>query len=202
MSKDPLLGGKPGVIQRVQVPLMRYFAVDGQGAPGGDVYSTAVAALYALAYGTRFAGKALGHDDKVGPLEGLWWADDMAAFLNGERDMWRWTMMIRAPGWLDDATFETVREAAVTKRRRDKPAVAEALAGVALKEMHEGDCLQALHLGPYADEAPLIARMHAQAAADGLALHGPHHEIYLSDPNRTAAEKLKTVIRQPVRAQA
>lgn len=202
MSKDPLLTGKPGIIQRVQVPPLRYFAIDGQGAPGGDVYGTAVAALYGLAYGARFAGKALGHDEKVGPLEGLWWADDMAAFLTGDREVWRWTMMIRAPEWLDDAALTQLRAAAIAKRRKDKPEVAEALAEVALKVVDEGECLQALHLGAYADEAPLIARMHAQAAEQGLALHGQHHEIYLSDPNRTTPEKLKTILRQPVRAKS
>jgi len=68
---DTLLKGKPGVIARVEVPAMRFFAIDGQGVPGGPVHVAAVGALYALAYGARFAGKARGHDEKVGPLEGL-----------------------------------------------------------------------------------------------------------------------------------
>ena len=89
MAKDPLLSGKPGVVEFVQVPPLTYLAIDGQGAPGGAAYAQAVAALYALAYGARFAGKTKGHEDKVGPLEGLWWADDMAAFLTDARDHWR-----------------------------------------------------------------------------------------------------------------
>lgn len=196
---DPLLKGKPGVITRVEVPPIRCFAIDGQGAPGGATHVAAVGALYALAYGARFAGKARGHDEKVGALEGLWWADDYAAFqTGGDRAQWRWTMLIRAPDWLDEDALAGLRAAAQAKRK-DKPEVAEALGRVRLEVLDEGLCLQAMHLGPYADEGPLIARMHAEAEADGLALAGHHHEIYLSDPSRTAPEKLKTILRQPVR---
>ena len=196
---DPLLKGKPGVIARVEVPPKRYFAIDGQGAPGGAVHVAAVGALYSLAYGARFAGNAQGHDEKVGPLEGLWWSEDYAVFQpGGDREAWRWTMLIRAPDWLDAGAFDGLRAAAVAKRK-DKPEVAEALGRVALRVLDEGLCVQALHLGPYADEGPLIARMHAEAEGAGLVLAGHHHEIYLSDPSRTAPEKLKTILRQPVR---
>lgn len=192
---DPLLTGKPGRIDRVTVPPMRFFAIEGQGAPGGEAHAAAVAALYPLAYGARFAGKARGHDEKVGPLEGLWWSEDYAVFQpGGDREAWRWRMLIRAPGWLDPAAFEDLRRAAIAKKGEG------VFAQVTLWPLDEGLCLQALHLGPYADEGPLIARIHAQAAAEGLALSGLHHEIYLSDPRRVAPEKLKTILRQPVRA--
>ncbi len=193
---DPLLSAKPGRIDRVTVPPMRYLAIEGQGAPGGAAYGLAVGALYSLAYGARFAGKALGHEEKVGPLEGLWWADDMAAFTGGEREAWRWRMLIRAPGWLTGEALEGLRGTAARKR----PDLAGALGRVQLWSYDEGLCLQALHVGPYADEAPLIARIHAEAVAQGLALGGHHHEIYLSDPSRSAPEKLKTILRQPVQA--
>ncbi|MCB1389498.1 MAG: GyrI-like domain-containing protein [Rhodobacteraceae bacterium] len=198
---DPLLTGKAGRIDRVSVPAMRYLAIDGQGAPGAAAHVAAVGALYGLAYGARFAGKARGHDEKVGPLEGIWWSEDYAAFQpGGDRGVWRWRMLIRAPAWLDAPALEELRAAALAKRRKDKPEVAEALPRVLLAELDEGQCLQALHLGPYADEGPLIARMHAEAQAAGLVLAGLHHEIYLSDPSRVAPEKLKTILRQPVRA--
>ena len=201
--KDPLLTGKAGRIDRVEVPAMRFFAIEGQGEPGRAGYAAAVGALYALAYGARFAGKAQGHDEKVGPLEGLWWADDMSVFrAGGDRESWRWRMMIRAPLWLDPDGVEALRETAIAKRRKDKPEVAEALPGVQLWPYAEGLCLQALHIGPYADEGPLIARLHTEATAQGLALTGHHHEIYLSDPGRTAPEKLRTILRQPVAAEA
>ena len=191
---DPLLTGKPGRIDRVTVPPLTYLAIDGQGAPGGPAHVTAVSALYTIAYTARFAGKKLGHEQKVGPLEGLWWADDMAVFLTGTRDDWRWRMLIRAPDWLDAAAFDTQRTAALRK----SPDLAEALRRVELMTVDEGDCLQALHLGPYADEGPLIARIHQTAASLDLPLRGQHHEIYLNDPSRTAPERLKTILRQPV----
>lgn len=193
---DPLLTGKPARIDRVTVPPMTYLAIEGQGAPGGPAHATAVSALYTLAYTARFAGKKLGHEQKVGPLEGLWWADDMAVFLTGVRDDWRWRMLIRAPDWLDAAAFDTQRTAALRKA----PDLAEALRRVDLLTFEEGDCLQALHLGPYADEGPLIARIHQTAASLDLPLRGRHHEIYLNDPSRTAPERLKTILRQPVGA--
>jgi len=192
---DPLLTGKPGRIDRITVPPMTFLAIDGQGAPGGPAHWASVSALYSLAYGARFAGKARGIDQKVGPLEGLWWAEDMGDFLSGRREGWRWRMLIRAPDWLDDGALDALRAAALRKR----PELAEALARVLLSDLDEGDCLQALHLGPYADEGPLIARLHAEAAAQGLALTGRHHEIYLNDPSRTAPDRLKTILRQPVR---
>lgn len=190
---DPLLTGKPGRIDRVIVPPMTYLAIEGQGAPGGPAYVAAVGALYPLAYGARFAGKARGFDDRVGPLEGLWWAEDMGDFLTRRQETWCWRLMIRAPGWLDAAALEELRD----KARKKAPGN-EALGRVTLWPYDEGLCLQALHLGPYADEGPLIARLHAEAAAQGLALTGRHHEIYLSDPGRTAPERLKTLLRQPV----
>ncbi len=198
MTQDPLLTGKSGRIDRVMVPAMGFFAIDGQGAPGGAAYALAVSALYTLAYGARFAGKARGHAIKVAPLEGLWWAEDMAAFTQGQRDDWHWRMMIRAPSWLGAGALDDLRDAAARKKAK-QPGLVAALQRVTLTPFDEGLCLQSLHLGPYADEGPLIARLHAEAEAQGLALRGRHHEIYLSDPTRAAPETLKTLLRQPVR---
>tara|TARA_R110002072_G_scaffold302723_1_gene487960 strand:- start:626 stop:1234 length:609 start_codon:yes stop_codon:yes gene_type:complete len=198
MAKDPFLSGKSGRIDLIEVPEMRYFMIDGAGPPEGPVYSAAIEALYALAYGARFQGKALGHDEKVGPLEGLWWADDYSAYTDGRREEWLWTMMIRAQSWLDESILDGLRDTAMAKRKK-KPVTAEAISRVGLRSLTEGACLQALHVGPYSDEAPLIARMHDQEMpARGLRRRGKHHEIYLSDPRRVAPEKLKTLIRQPV----
>jgi len=198
MAQDPLLKGKAGRIDLVEVPELRYLTVEGQGSPESSAYADAVQALYTVAYGARFRGKDLGHDEKVGPLEGLWWADDMTAYAKGQRDVWRWRMMIRSPSWLDQVTLDALRQVALTKRK-GMPGVVDALSRLTLTPLLEGTCLQALHVGPYSDEAPLIARMHNEdMPARGLKPRGLHHEIYLSDPRRTAAEKLKTIIRQPV----
>lgn len=200
MATDPLLKGKAGHIDLIEVPPMRYLAIEGQGAPESAAFAQAVQALYTLAYGARFAGKALGHDEKVGPLEGLWWAEDYAAYTeDGRREEWAWRMMIRAPSWLTEATFTDLRAKAAAKKQKDAPGLVPVLDRVALFDLDEGLCLQALHLGPYSDEAPLIAGMHDGMPAQGLEPSGLHHEIYLSDPRRVAPEKLKTLIRQPVR---
>ena len=107
-------------------------------------------------------------------------------------------MMIRAQSWLDESILDGLRDTAMAKRKK-KPVTAEAISRVGLRSLTEGACLQALHVGPYSDEAPLIARMHDQEMpARGLRRRGKHHEIYLSDPRRVAPEKLKTLIRQPV----
>lgn len=200
MARDPLLTGKAGRIDLIEVPPMTYFAVEGQGAPGCTAYGAAIEALYSLAYGARFQGKALGHDEKVGPLEGVWWADDMAAYTEpGRREEWRWQMLIRAPSWMTAEALGPLRDAALNKRK-DKPETLAALQALTLLRLDEGPCLQALHIGPYADEAPLIARMHRdEMPARGLVPTGLHHEIYLSDARRVAPEKLRTLIRQPVR---
>lgn len=180
--------GKAGRIDRVALPEMSFLRVDGQGDPNtSPAYAAAVQALYGLSYGVKFAAKAsFGRDHVVAPLEGLWWAEDMADFTSGRREGWRWCMMIRQPDWISEAMLDEVRRAkAIT-------------APVRLDRLAEGLCLQTMHLGPYADEGPTIARLHAEIAAQGLRPTGYHHEIYLGDPRKTAPEKLKTLIRQPV----
>ncbi len=200
MAKDPLLTAKVGRIDLIEVPPIIYFTVDGQGAPGSEAYVAAIEALYSVAYGARFHGKTLGHEEKVGPLEGLWWADDYTAYTEGRRDEWRWSMMIRTPSWMNDTSLDDLRDVAL-KKRADKPLTVQALCGLELRLIDEGQCLQALHIGPYTDEAPLIARMHNEAMPEhGVVPNGLHHEIYLSDARRVAPEKLRTLLRQPVRA--
>lgn len=200
MARDPLLSGRPGEVAAVTVPPADYLAIDGQGAPEGPAFSAAIEALYTLAYAARFRGKAQGHDETVGPLEALWWAGDMAVFARGDaRESWQWRALIRAPSWLDAAGFEGLRAEALRKRA-DRPGTVAALGLAALVRLEEGDCMQALHVGPYSEEGPLIARIHAEIAARGMKLAGLHHEIYLSDARRTAPGKLRTILRQPMRA--
>lgn len=198
-----LYAGKVGRFDRVLVPVLPFLMVDGIGDPNTSVdYGRAISALYGLSYGLKFAAKAaLGRDHVVGPLEGLWWADDMADFQAGRRDRWRWTMMIRQPEWITPAMLDSVRAALLAKLAKDSaPATsAEVVAAVRLERFAEGDCLQTLHLGPYADEAPVISHLHTvELPGRGLRPTGHHHEIYLSDPRRVAGAKLKTILRQPV----
>jgi len=179
----------------VDVPEMRFLMVDGEGDPNtAQAYQEALEALYSVAYTIKFTLKQdpQTEDYVVPPLEGLWWVEDVAQFTMADKDAWSWTMMVVQPEWV---TPETVEEARVEAgRKKDLPA----LSGLRFEPYYEGLAVQILYLGPWADEGPTIARMHTFAEEQGYALQGKHHEIYLSDPRRTAPEKLKTVIRQPI----
>ncbi|HSG25739.1 MAG TPA: GyrI-like domain-containing protein [Anaerolineales bacterium] len=181
-----------------EVPAMQFLMIDGQGDPNTALeYQQALSALYAVAYKLKFISKQqLGRDYVVPPLEGLWWAEDMQAFTSlRDKDQWFWTMMIMTPEWISEGLFrDTV---AVVGEGKEPPA---ALEKVRLESYHEGLSAQILHIGSYDDEAPTLARLHHEwMPAHGYTFNGKHHEIYLSDPRRVAPEKLKTVLRQPVR---
>ncbi|MCC6629098.1 MAG: GyrI-like domain-containing protein [Chloroflexi bacterium] len=178
----------------VDVPPLTCLMIDGAGDPNtAPVYGQAVGALYSLAYAVKFAVKrASGEDFAVMPLEGLWWAADMTDFATGQRDRWQWTLLIVQPPAVTAALVETVR--ADVARKKALPA----LATVRLDTLAEGLCAQILHIGPYAAEAPTIARLHTWIDEQGYTRAGHHHEIYLGDPLRTAPERLRTILRQPV----
>jgi DNA-binding PadR family transcriptional regulator len=183
----------------VDLPEQRFIGIDGKGNPNtSEEYTRAVEALYAVAYTIKFAAKHAGERDfVVGPLEGLWWADNPEAFVAGDKDSWQWTMLISQPDWITEDAIEDAKRAALKKKKL--PAI-EKIRRVVLTE---GRCAQALHVGSYADEAPLLARLHDEyLAANDLRMSGLHHEVYLGDPRKTAPEKLRTVLRQPVRSLA
>lgn len=183
-----------GAFVVVEVPRLNFIKVDGKGDPNtAAAYGTAVQWLYTMSYTLKFASKAEGRDYGVAPLEGLWWAEDMASFTAGKKDDWLWTAMIMQPDWIDAARYA----AALDKARAKLGDPPESLR---LEPFEEGLSVQTMHIGPYSAEGPTIARLHGEfLPANGLVENGHHHEIYISDPGRTASEKLKTVIRQPVR---
>jgi hypothetical protein len=187
----------PKTFTTVDVPPMNFLMIDGHGDPNtAQVYKDAVEALYAVAYKIKFASKKdLGQDYVVPPLEGLWWAEDMDTFtINRDKSTWDWTMMIMQPEWITQEMVEqAVQQVAKSK---DLPA----LPRLRLETYHEGLSVQILHVGTYDNEGPTLARLHHEyLPQNGLIVAGKHHEIYLSDPRRTAPEKLKTVLRQSVR---
>ena len=186
----------PRTFTLVEVPEMQFLMIDGHGDPNtAQEYKDAVEALYAVAYKVKFASKkALDEDYTVPPLEGLWWAADMATFVSRDKSAWDWTMMIMQPDWIAaQIVEEAVRQVAKSKGL-------PALPKLRLDTYHEGLSVQIMHVGSYDDEAPTIARLHDEFLPEnGLTEAGKHHEIYLSDPRRTAPEKLKTVLRQPVK---
>lgn len=180
----------------VDVPPMTYLAIDGHGDPNtSPAYAQAVESLYTAAYAIKFAFKArTGDDFVVGPLEGLWSSTDDESFVHGRKDVWDWTMLIPLPEPVstDDATQGLDRAA------QKKPQLP--IASVRPLRMEEGRCLQILHLGSYDDEAPTLARLHTVVMPErGVTWNGRHHEIYLSDPRKVAPEKLRTVLRQPIK---
>lgn len=178
----------------LEVPSLRYLMIDGHGDPNtAPEYTEALQALYAVSYAAKFALKRAGGPDlAVMPLQGLWWADDLGAFTAGDKDAWDWTMMIMQPDEVPPDLLEQARVTAATK------APARALDRLRVDRLAEDRAAQVLHVGPYADEGPTIARLHAFVAEQGLQLTGRHHEIYLGDPRRAAPEKLRTIIRHPV----
>jgi hypothetical protein len=181
----------------VDVPEMQFLMVDGHGDPNTAAeYQDAVEALYAVAYKIKFISKKeLEKDYTVPPLEGLWWAEDMSTFVSRAKSEWDWTMMIMTPDWISSEIF---KRAVDEVRKAKNPA---ALDLVRSEEYAEGLSAQIMHIGSYDDEGPTIARLHNEfLPANELVENGKHHEIYLGDPRRTAPEKLKTVLRQPVRA--
>ena len=180
----------------VDVPPMQFLMVDGQGDPNtAQAYQDAMQALYGAAYTLKFISKLeLGRDYVVPPLEGLWWVDDMNLFSEESKDDWQWMSMIMTPDWITQEVFK--QAVAEVERKKNPPALDK----LRLETYHEGLSVQIMHIGPYSEEGPTIARLHNEfIPQNGLVENGKHHEIYLSDPNRTAPDKLKTVIRQPVK---
>ncbi len=177
----------------VDVPPMRFLMLDGHGDPNTEPrYRDVVEALYSLAYTLKFAVRAESEVDfAVHPLEGLWWLADGYDFTAARKADWDWTMMIAQPEFVTARLVEEARTKAIAKK--GLPVLGE----VRFEEFAEGRCAQLLHVGPYADEGPVIAGLHEFIHGLGGELTGRHHEIYLGDPRRTAPERLRTIIRQP-----
>ncbi len=181
----------------VDVPAMNFLMIDGEGDPNTSKdFQAAMEALYSMSYTLKFAlkfGKYGGkkYDYSVMAPEGLWWVDDMTQFSTEAKGMWKWTVMIMQPDFITRSMFTAARKEVAEKRN---PA---ALSKVRFAKYKEGSSAQIMYIGKFADEGPTIQRLHEFIKESGHQLRGKHHEIYMSDPRRTAPEKLKTVIRQP-----
>ncbi len=187
---------KHGQFRILDVPAMQYLMIDGHGDPNtSPSYADALAALYPIAYKLKFASKReLDRDYVVPPLEGLWWAEDMASFTTGRNKAeWDWTMMIMVPDWVEAKLVDQAREQAGKKNPPHR------LDEVRFETLFEGQCVQTLHIGSYDGEADVLAEMHNEfIPSHSMTMTGKHHEIYLSDPRKVAPEKLRTILRQPV----
>jgi len=178
----------------VEVPPMNFLMIDGRGHPSeAEEYHTYMQALYGLSYTIKFASKQrLGIDYVVMALEGLWWSEDAAELNMDDKINWYWTSMMMQP---DHITAEFVEEARQELAAKKDP---PALDRIRFERFEEGLSAQIMHVGPYDAEAPTIERLLAFIRENGYELRGKHHEIYLGDPRRTAPERLKTVLRQPI----
>jgi len=182
--------------EMVDVPEMPYLMVDGQGDPNtSQDFMDAMQALFTVGYTMKFMLKKRPEnplDFGVMAPEGLWWTEG-EGFDYTHRDGWRWTLLMPLPDAVTEADFAAACEE-VRRKKKDVPALGK----LRYERWCEGPCAQIMHLGPYCDEPPTIERLHAFIAEQGHSLRGKHHEIYLSDPRRTAPEKMKTILRQPV----
>ena len=171
--------------------------IDGMGSPGDSKeYQDALAVLYPIAFKTKFLSKAKGKDYVVPPLEGLWWADDMKDFIKGDRDKWKWTMMIMQPDWITNEMFKK----AIEETKQKKPELSKLLPKLRLEKYKEGKAAQIMHVGPYSEEGPTVQKVHEFIQNEGGTFDGhnqKHHEIYLSDPRKANPATMKTVLRQP-----
>ncbi|MBY8989315.1 MAG: GyrI-like domain-containing protein [Candidatus Lokiarchaeota archaeon] len=187
-AKDPVI---------IEVPEMQFLMIDGMGSPGdSQEYQDALSVLYPVSFRTKFLSKAKGKDYVVPPLEGLWWADNLNDFTEGNRDKWKWTMMIRQPDWI---TQEMIDEA-ITITKDKKPELLKLLPKLRLEKYKEGKAAQIMHIGPYSEEGPTVQKVHDHIQKEGGKFDGlkaKHHEIYLSDPRKANPATMKTVIRQP-----
>jgi hypothetical protein len=180
----------------VDVPEFPSLMVDGVGDPAvSQDYKDAIEALFAVSYSLKFMVKKgkLAVDYGVLPLEGLWWADDMNSFASGKRDVWKWTAMIMQPKFITKQMF--LDAVAQVEKKKNLPALSKMRFEIFL----EGLSAQVMHIGPYSEEKANIEKIHGFIKENGYVVAGKHHEIYLSDPRKAAPEKLKTILRQPMK---
>lgn len=184
-------------VKIVEVPEMQFLMIDGMGSPGDSKeYQDALAALYPIAFKTKFLSKAKGKDYVVPPLEGLWWADNLEDFKEGNRDKWKWTMMIMQPDWITQDMINI----AISITKEKKPELSDLLPKLRLEKYKEGKAAQIMHIGPYSEEGPTVQKVHDFIKKEGGSFNGhdkKHHEIYLSDPRKANPATMKTIIRQP-----
>jgi hypothetical protein len=184
----------PSKMEIIDVPEMSYLMIDGSGDPGvSKEYKDAIEALYPVSYALKFmVKKGKGIDYGVMPLEGLWWADDMSAFVNGDRASWKWTSMMMQPEFI---TKEMVAEAL---EQVSKKKTLPSLSKIRFERFGEGRSAQVMHLGPFSGEGTTVKTLHDFIGQSGYRICGKHHEIYMSDIRKVAPERMKTVIRQPI----
>ncbi len=184
----------------VEVPEMNFLMIDGEGDPNtSHEYQDAMEALFPVSYKVKFTSKnEKSQDYVVMPLEGLWWVDNMEDFTVEDKTGWKWTVMIRQPDFIGKRIIESaIKE---VEEKKNPPSLSK----IRFEKFHEGRSAQIMHIGPYSEEGPTVKKLHNFIHEKGYVFDGSkpgqkHHEIYISDVRRTKPERLKTVIRQPVK---
>ena len=181
----------------VDVPKMNFFMISGVGDPNtSQDYKDAISALYAVSYALKMKiikKKTPSKDYVVPPLEGLWFMDNMENWSMDDKNKWEWTMMIRFPDFIKK---EQISQAIKIAKETKNPS---SISKLRHESYSEGLSVQIMYVGPYDEEPSTIKRIHKFAEDQGYILDGKHHEIYLSDVRKVAPEKLKTILRQPIR---
>ncbi len=187
----------------VTVPRMNYIAVRGQGDPNmeGGEYKKAIGLLYGIAFTIKMS-KMTDHridgyfDYVVPPLEGFWWQEGIDGIDYSRKDDFQWISCIRLPDFVREEDFSWAVSEAARKKKED-------FSKVGFLPVNEGLCVQCMHIGPYDDEPAAVQRMDEFIEQEGylpdFSAERLHHEIYLSDARKVSPEKLKTVIRHPIR---
>lgn len=187
----------------VEVPPMNYLAVRGKGDPNaeGSEYKESIGLLYAIAFTIKMSKKGSHQiegyfDYVVPPLEGFWWQDNIKGIDYSHKEDFRFISVIRLPDFVTKKDFDWAIEEAARKKKQD-------FSKVEFLTYEEGLCVQCMHIGPYDDEPKTVSLMHDFMTEAGYELDITekrlHHEIYLSDARKVAAERLKTVIRHPIK---
>jgi len=199
-KKIDLLKADPNYYKASKKPEIRdldtyyYLSIKGKCAPEDDQFITAIEALYKVAYTLKFMCKEKELDFVVPKMEGFWWVDGGAEnqkeFQSIPRSEWNWKILIRLPDFVEGDDFTQAKYVAEQKN----PTFAQ-IDDVVYEKINEGRCAQILHLGSYEEEKESLDKLYAFIESEGYKINNYHHEIYLSDPRKTAEEKLRTILR-------
>ena len=170
-----------------------YLTIQGQSAPEDKLFTGAIETIYPVAYAIKFICKGREQDFVVPKMEGQWWVEDERPFEQVPRYAWHWRILIRMPDFVDKSTFATAINNLKTKGKPIR------LEDVKFEKIDEGKCVQMLHIGSYEEEQETIRQIFQKIEEENLRINGHHREIYISNPMRTPAWKLKTIIRYPVK---
>jgi len=191
LKQDYVAPRKPVVVKTSPA---KYLAIEGLGKPGGEEFQACIGALYGVAFTIKMTRKFAGQRDyAVSKLEAQWWADGTNDLGRAPMDKWRWKLLIRTPDFIGQQDLDRAK-AVLLKRGKGQEVMR-----VQLETIDEGTCVQMLHVGPYEREGETVAVMRQFAESRHYAFDGRHHEIYLSDPRRVPPERLKTILREPVK---